>query len=348
MRPVSLRRLVILLSALTLLAGCARETRSPRESGKVRLAFISNNPYEFWTFAEAGTKKAAADLGIEVEFKKPPKGSAEEQQEIIEDLLVRGIQGIAISPNDSANMVDFFRSKVSNRVPLVMVDNDVPDPKVRRAYVGTHNYRAGRAAGEMLAKAVPEGGKFVIFVGKMDAQNAIERRQGVLDFLADVKQDEIKELTPADVRDRKFGKYVLVDTRTDDTSETVCQARAEDLFANHNDIAAVVGLWAYNPPALLRAAEKMKAKAKIIAFDEYEETLNGVRDGKIVGTIVQAPFEFGNQSMRILAGLVKKDDSVLKSYKGIDAENRVFIPHRLITKENVVDFHAEVRKMLGK
>src|SRR5262249_21163353 len=153
-------------------------------------------------------------------FKKPAKGSAEEQQEIIEDLLVKGIQGIAISPNDSANMVDFFRRKVANRVPLVMVDNDVPDPKVRRAYVGTNNYRAGRAAGEMLAKAVPDGGKFVIFVGKMDAQNAIERRQGVLDYLADIKQEEIKDRTPADARDQKFGKYTLVDTRTDDTSAT--------------------------------------------------------------------------------------------------------------------------------
>ena len=58
------------------------------------------------------------------------------------------------------------------------------------AYIGTHNYRAGRAVGELVTKAVPKGGKFAIFVGKMDVANAVERRQGVLDYLAGPKTEK--------------------------------------------------------------------------------------------------------------------------------------------------------------
>ena len=240
--------------------------------------------------------------------------------------------------------MDFFRLQVASKVPLVMVDSDVPDPKVRRAYLGTHNYRAGRAAGELIKKAIPEGGNVVISVGKMDVQNAVERRQGVLGIDA----QEIKDRTPAGATNLQLGKYRILSTITDDAKESVCQEKAEDLFLKNRDIDAVVGLWAYNPPALLRAKEKTKAKAAIIGFDENEETLLGIEQGKIVGTIVQSPYQFGYDSVKILAALSKKDETVLKKYEGIDAENRIFIPHQVITKENVAEFHAKVNKLLGK
>ena len=40
---------------------------------------------------------------------------------------------------------------------------------------------------------------------------------------------------------------------------------------------------------------------KIIAFDEDDETLTGVKSGAIVGTVVQQPYEFGYQSITLLA-----------------------------------------------
>lgn len=343
MRRFLSRGSALALAVALLVSGCGRG------SGKTRVAFISNNNFEFWVFAQRGAEKAQADLGnIEVEFKMPAKGNAEEQQQIIEDLLLKGVKGIAISPNDAKNMSEFFKNKVSGKVALLTVDSDVPDPKVRRGYLGTHNYRAGRAVGELVAKAVPEGGKIAIFVGAMDVTNAVERRQGVLDFLAGIDSKEMSLVTPADTRGAKFGKYVLVDTRIDDRKPTACQEMAEDLLAKNPDVAAVVGLWAYNPPALLRAAEKMKSKTAIIGFDEDDETLGGIQSGKIFGTVVQSPFEFGNQSMRILAALAKGDEGVFKNYPGIDAEKRIYIDHRVIDQKNVEAFRAEVKTMLRK
>jgi ribose transport system substrate-binding protein len=333
---------VALFMALVPTMGCDRGPTKPK------VAVITNNAFQFWQFAKHGAEDAGKKFDIDVEVKMPPRGNAEEQVQICEDLLVRGIKGIAISSNDAVNMSEFYRTKVAPRVPFVTMDSDVPDPKVRRAYVGTDNYLAGRAAGELVKKAIPDGGKIVIFVGKLDAINAVERRQGLLDELAGIESKTMKDKTPNDARNLTVGKYVLLDTRTDDVSAKTCQDQAEDLFTKVPDVAAVIGLWEYNPPAMLRAKAKSNAKAAVIGFDENDETLRAIKDGSCVGTIVQDPYKFGYESVKILAALAKNDESVLKDWPGIDAEHRIFIPHRVITKDGVDAFQAECNKLLGK
>jgi ribose transport system substrate-binding protein len=318
---------------------------------KTRLAFISNNPEDFWAIAEKGTDKAEAELGVVVDFERPQDASVERQQSIIEDLMAKGVKGIAISPNDSKNLVPFLRDNTLGKVELITVDSDVPDPKVRRCYLGTHNYRAGRAVGELVEKAVPEGGKIVIFVGKMDVQNAVERRQGVLDYLRGkkTKNDEMEETDPPDATNIKVGKYVLLDTKTDSVKANICQQRAEEVLVKSPDVVCFVGLWAYNPPALLRAVQASKNDKKpiIVGFDEDYETLDGIRSGAIAGTVVQDPFNFGYESIKLLAAMVKGEDP-LKGRKDVDDQNRIFIPHRVITKGNVDEFQAELKKLTGK
>jgi len=145
---------------------------------KPKVAFVSNNAYQFWTFAEKGAEKAAGESDVELEFRKPQNGTVQVQREIIEDLINRGFTGVAVSPNEPANTLSFYKNTVAKKMSLVMTDNDLPDPTARKCYIGTHNYRAGRDAGELVKKAFPKGGKIAIFVGKADSPNAVERRQG--------------------------------------------------------------------------------------------------------------------------------------------------------------------------
>lgn len=339
-----------------LLPACGRDQRT-------RVAFVSNNADPFWTIAERGTEKAAKEFDVRVEFRKSKPNDAADQQRIIEDLLATGIKGVAISPNDAVNLEGFLRSKVASEIPLVTQDNDVPDPSVRRCYIGTHNYRAGRAAGALVKKALPKGGKIAIFVGQSDAPNAIERRQGVIDFLAGREQSEMSKRDSFDVTDLKIGAYLLIETRTDGGQRAVCQRAAEDFLTRKPDVECLVGLWAYNPPALLRAVEdsKLEKRPHIVAFDEDYDTLKAIQNGSIIGTIVQDPFNFGYESIKILAGLAKGDDSVLRNRKDIDKNNNIFIPHRIISKAVedmsidgqatktifVNDFLAELKKLKG-
>jgi ribose transport system substrate-binding protein len=339
LRFLSLIGLAFVLFALP---GCKKD------SGKIKVAFITNNSYDFWKIAQRGTEKAATDFDVEVEFKMPAGGgSAESQRRIVEDLLAKGVKGIAISPYDAENQAEFFKKDVNSKVPLITQDSDLPDTGARRCYIGTDNYKAGRAVGELVKKAVPKGGKIVIYVGKLDVQNAQERRQGLLDELAG--RERSKKLTPNE-KDLKVGKYTVANTMTDDGKREVCQQKVEDTLTKDPDVACLIGLWEYNPPAILRAVKdsKLDKKPIIIGFDENDETLEGIKNGQIFATVVQSPYEFGYQAVKIMAGLAREDESVLKDRKDIDSEGRIYIPHKIIDKKNVEEFHKTLNKLKGK
>src|SRR5919107_1072659 len=190
MRPEKSIRLIsafvctLLLSLL--LAGCQPGTQSgggglPAGS-KHKLAFVTNNASDFWIIARKGTEKAAAEIpGIEVEFRIPADGTAAEQQRIVDDLLAKGIHGMAISPVDPANQTPML-NRAASQTLVVTQDSDAPNSN-RECYIGTDNVQAGRQAGELLKEALPNGGKIMVFVGKKDAQNAKERYQGIEESL---------------------------------------------------------------------------------------------------------------------------------------------------------------------
>lgn len=148
----------------------------------LKVAFVTNNSHEFWSIAEAGTRKAAAEFNVTVLFGKPKDGSVAQQQQIINDFLSDGAKAIAVSVNDPKNQVEFL-NKIADKVPLITQDNDAPGSR-RKFYLGTNNHAAGKAAGKLVKEANPEGGVVGIFVGSPDALNAQQRRQGVLDELA--------------------------------------------------------------------------------------------------------------------------------------------------------------------
>src|SRR5207248_252836 len=132
-------------------------------SERIKVGFVSNNTAEFWTIAAAGTQKAAEELGVEVFFRRPKSPTAAAQKEIIEDLLSKGAQTIAVSVIDPVNQQEYLNS-IADRVPLITQDNDAPKTR-RRCYIGTDNYQAGRAVGKMVMEVMPEGGTIAIFVG---------------------------------------------------------------------------------------------------------------------------------------------------------------------------------------
>ena len=131
-------------------AGCNKGPSKPR------VAFITNNPESFWTIAEAGAKKAEAEFGVELIFRKPSPGNAAVQREEIEAALNRGVKAMAVSVIDPKTQSGYI-DEVAAKIPLICQDNDAPLTK-RLAYIGTDNYKAGRAAGKLVKESLGEAG----------------------------------------------------------------------------------------------------------------------------------------------------------------------------------------------
>jgi len=291
---------------------------------KHKLAFVTNNASPFWVIARKGTEKAVSDIpNIEVEFRIPSDGTAAEQQRVVDDLLAKGIQGIAISPVDPKNQTEML-NRAATQTIVVTQDSDAPNSN-RVCYIGTDNVAAGRQAGELVKQALPNGGKIMVFVGVLDAANAQQRYQGLKEALA--------------------GSNVqIVDVRTDATDRVRAKSNASDTLVNNPDIAGMVGLWSYNGPAILSAVKEANKvdKVKIIAFDEEDETLSGVKNGEIYATVVQQPFEFGYRSMELMSKILAGDKS------GIPASKQIFVPTIAVKKDNVVEFTKQLNQRLGK
>jgi ribose transport system substrate-binding protein len=298
---------------------------SPAAGGKqLKIAFVTNNPSDFWTIARKGTEKADQELdNVTVEFKMPGEGTVADQRRVVEDLLVKGVDGMAISPVNPADQTPFLND-VAKKIPLVTQDSDAPESD-RLCYVGTDNVAAGRMAGELIKEALPNGGKIMVFVGKKDAQNAKERYQGIQEAL-------------------KGSKVSIIDLRTDDTDHARAQTNAADTLTAHGDVAALVGLWSYNGPAILKAvkAAGKVGKVQIICFDEEDDTLAGVKEGAIFGTVVQQPYEFGYQSVKLLAQVAGGDKSA------IPADKKMIVPTKVIKKGDVDEFKKKLDELRGR
>ncbi len=233
------------------------------------------------------------------------------------------MDGIAISPVDPANQTAMLNDAAKQALVFTH-DSDAPDSK-RECYVGTDNVAAGRQAGELIKEALPQGGKIAVFVGKLDARNAQERLQGIKESIA--------------------GSAIeIIDVRTDDTDSVRAKANVSEMLVSHPEVAALVGLWSYNGPAILNAVRDAGrvGQVKIIAFDEDDETLTGVKSGAIVGTVVQQPYEFGYQSITLLQKALAGDRS------GIPPSRQLFIPTKVIRQDNVDEFRTTLTQLRGR
>jgi len=323
----TLFRSALICACLVLVVSCQRggaPSGGGDASKHLRLAFVTNNASDFWTIARKGTEKADTELDdVAVEFKIPSDGTAAEQKRLLDDLLSKGVEGIAVSPVDPDNQTQLIND-TAKRVLVVTQDSDAPKSD-RAFYVGTDNVAAGRQAGGLIKEALPQGGKIMVFVGKLDARNAQERLQGIREAL-------------------QGSNVTIVDVRTDDTDRVRAKSNVSDTLVRYPDVVALVGLWSYNGPAILNAVKDANktGQVKIIAFDEEDETLAGVKQGAIYATVVQQPFEFGYQAIKLMHQFLKGDKS------GVPANKLVLVPTLVIKQDSVDAFTQKINQLRGR
>lgn len=310
-----------------LAAGLAAALSAPPEARaqqKKTLAFVVNGASDFWKIAEAGVKKAQGELPkYSLQFKYPEQAAAAVQQRVMEDLVAAGVAGIMVSSVDPKNQTDGL-NKIAGQALLFTTDSDAPQSK-RVAYIGSSNVALGKDAGKLMLKALPQGGKCIGFVGLPGADNARERIEGVKETI-------------------KGSKVELIDVRGDEIDQGRAKRNVEDALAANPDIACLVGFYSYNTPRIyevLKETGKL-GKIKVIGFDEDPITLGGVKEGSIVGTVVQQPYEWGYRGMKLMAAYLDGNKS------GAPKDGIIIVPGKVIDKSNVDAFTAGLKQMMGK
>jgi ribose transport system substrate-binding protein len=297
-----------------------------------KILFVTGGDSPYWKLTIAGARSGASDHGADLTV-VAPVGGTNQQIEALRKSMGSSVDGVALSPMDTIALTPVL-DEFSAQAKIVTFDSDAPGSK-RLCFIGADNYSAGRLCARLVREALPDGGKVVLFVPNAIKNNSILRQQGFRDELAAHAQlkdgDAVWELSAVMEDGIDAGK---------------CAANLEAAFGQDANLRSgcAVGMFAYHGAAFLSAIEKNPALSnlKYIVFDEDETTLDAVATGTFHATVVQDPFKFGYESVRMLVELVRGHDMELP----IAGSGSLFVPCEAIHSSEVAAFRARLAKRL--
>lgn len=277
-------------------------------SAAKRLIFITNGDDPFWDACNAGLIEGGKQFdigsqGLRVVMEKN-NGTAQGQIEKLRQLGSQSdVAGVAISviQAENAAIVEEMKNLAAKGVKVITVDSDVNRDTFRDArpfYIGTDNVVGGRllgtAAKTLLESRGKSSGGYVQFAGFTDNDNARARMNGFKEAVGDGFQE--------------------VDRMSDEMDLSKARDNVRTALVNHPDLVSLVGIWAYNAPAIAEVAQErgVRDRLTIITFDAQAAALNHMAEGKIDAMVVQNPFEMGIQTVRLLRAMHTGDEATVK------------------------------------
>jgi ribose transport system substrate-binding protein len=237
-----------------------------------------------------------------------PASSADEAGEVqmVQDLLTRGVAGIAISPSNAPLMANLLR-QMNPDIPVMTIDADLSeaDKSLRKTYLGTDNYVMGQKMGEHAKKLKPEGGTVCLQLGNVAAANIAARAQGFRDTVGGEK--DIDKLTGQGGWTEIAGCPVFTNDQID-----LANQQMQDTFTANPDLDAfiLVGGWAqFAPQAYSQVTEQVKDRLAskdliIVAGDTLPPQMQALKAGLSHAQVGQRPFEMGYKAPDVLIDLI--------------------------------------------
>jgi ribose transport system substrate-binding protein len=277
----------MLASALTLVAGDALA----KDAKDIVVAVIPKVAVPFFDDCNTGAANAAKAAGVQYQWVSPQNTQGSTQVKIVEDLIAKHVDGIAISVNEPKSVEGVIKQAMAAGIKVLTFDSDSANSG-RSMYIGTINSAAGATMGESMAKALGGKGKVAIVTGQLGASNLNERIAGIKKALA---------ASPG---------ITIVTTEGTDDDLAKAVSVSEALLRGHPDLAGVFGVSQVGGPAMAKVLAtkefgERKGKLKVFAFDDLPDTLKGVKEGFIQGIMVQRPVTMGKLAVENLVAQIQ-------------------------------------------
>jgi ribose transport system substrate-binding protein len=238
---------------------------------------------EYWLAVKAGAEKKARELDVEVLWQGTPQETdVAKQIDLVENLVQRRVDGIAIAPTDANALSPVLKDALAAGVAVVTVDSD-STAKDRASYIGTDNRAAGVLAGQEMARLVGGRGKVAIVTGVLGAQNLRQRCEGFREGLAGTQIELLAE-------------------QSDGGDRAKALAIAENVLVAHPDVSGFFADTAIGGPAVAQAliARGLAGKVKLLSFDTTPALLRYLDEGVVQGLVAQQPERMGELAVEML------------------------------------------------
>jgi ribose transport system substrate-binding protein len=251
-----------------------------------------------------------------------PASSADEAGEVqlVEDLINKGVAGIAISPSNAPAMGNMLKTK-KPKMPIMTIDADLSaaDRSLRQTYLGTDNYQMGVLMATHLKGLKAKGGTVCLQLGNAAADNINARAAGFRDTIGGKKGiDRLKG-------ENGWKEVNGCPLFTNDQIDLANQQMSDTFLANADlDAFILVGGWAqFGPQAYAQVTDQVMPKLKsgkliILAGDTLPPQLDALKQGRSHGQIGQRPFEMGHRAPAVLIDLIAGKKVQDPLYTGLD------------------------------
>ena len=293
----------------------AQSSDADAPADAVKLGFVTKFPVDFFfTLENAAKAWDEAHPEAEVLFAQGQSATDDAGQiAAIEDLLAQGVQGIAVTPTSPA-VIPALDKAVAAGVPVVLMDNDLPDWTGKSSVVATDNLQGGLLAGEWLAGQLQPGDKLAILEGVPGVPALDARVDGMLQGLGDLASEVqiVKRLPTACAQDQG-------------------QTATEDILTGDPDVTAIYA--ACGPPAVGAATSIANAGILpediiLVGFDALPDEVALIVAGSEDASVAQYPAKIGELGI----------DTLLKAVQGDAVEPFVDTGTAMVTAENASGF----------
>lgn len=321
MKRRMLATLMGVVLSMSLLIGCGTDgTESGGETtksdGEYLVGFANNSDmYNYCAKFRSYLKEATETKGISITV-TDAGGDTNVQNGQIDDFIVQNVDVVSAISNDLDGSVPALEAARSAELPYVSFLTSVSggDDYDGYIYVGSPNYDAGKAQGEYLCEAFPEGASVLYFTGAPNDQQYIDRKQGL--------EDALKENSAIKILD----EYNV------ENSKDLGMSTTEDCLMSYDKIDAII---CQNDDAALGVIEALKSAGKVgdiqvLGVDGSDDALQSILNEEMTMTALQDAKAQAEAGADIFEQLKNGTDPA-------DIED-VNIPFKIVTKDNVNDY----------
>lgn len=276
--------------------------------------------------ARVGAEAAARELGakhglkLRIDWRTPNEEDAQKQAEAIEQLVLAGADGIAVSCSDANKLTAAIDKAVQSGVPVATFDSDAPASK-RLVTYGVDDQKCGEQVMVELAREMGGKGVVAILAGNQNAPNLQRRVAGV--------KEEARRHPGLRVRETYYHRETPQDAA----------AAVERAMQASPDITgwAMIGGW---PLFTENALRWQPGTVKCVSVDALPMQLAYLRSGHVQVLLAQQCFQWGYRSVEHLLNKVhfRKDPPSVKDVS----------PLERITRENVEAYAGHWKTWLPK
>ena len=247
---------------------------------------VDENKDPLWYQVKAGARAISyelRDVGIQTQWVVPKRWDASDQIAVMEKLINKKVDGIAIAPVDADRLRKVIDKAVDSRIPVVTFNTDAPESR-RMCFVGQDSLTAGRVAGELMGELLNREGKVLIITGFHETMGHRQRVQGF--------KEQIQRYFP-DI------EIIGIYENYDKPQEAYAISRKTLKFCPELKGIYVTAGGPFGAGQAIKDVGK-GGIVKLICFDLLEETIQLIREGIVQLSIQQDPFSQGYEPVRIL------------------------------------------------